>query len=328
MKRKLVYIDADTLLVSSAAKEEYTRCLATNITNGKSKLFENKTAFNKWIKDNPDKEKSNYSFEEVKEVKEDDFDEVGNSTPRFSYCCHSVKMKVEGIRRAADAKEVVVLIQGKDNFRKTHPSKFVDYKGQRSLKPLMLEELQKWTKNYYKEKCMVISGEEVDDFIVRKGWESFNSSTSVNDAEVIISFCDKDIPANTCGSMLNYLHLEDGVFWNSPFEQQKAFWTQTLRGDECDNIDGILKLHQDTRDKYGIKVTGVGPKTAEKLLAGCKDEKELAEVVLEAYMLSYPEDGFERLQDMCFFLWMRRYEGQMFSLKEHLDKLGVNYEYN
>lgn len=328
MQRELVYIDADTLLVSSAAKEEYTRCLATNITNGKSKLFENKTAFNTWIKDNPEKDKANYSFEEVKEVKEDDFDEEGNKIPRFSYCCHSVKMKVEGIRKAVNAKEAIVLIQGKDNYRKTHPSKYVDYKGQRTQKPLMLEELQKWTKKYFKDKCEIISGEEVDDYIVRKGWESFNNSTCVEDASVVIAFCDKDIPANTCGAMLNYLHLEDGLFWNTPFEQQKAFWTQTLRGDTADNIDGILKLHQDIRTKYNIKVAGVGEKTAEKLLAGCKDEKELAEVVLEAYMLSYPEDGFERLQDMCFFLWMRRYEGQMFSLKEHLDKLGVSYVSN
>lgn len=328
MKRKLVYIDADTILVSAAAKEEVTRCLATNITNGKSKLFESKTEFNKWIKDNPDKDKTNYSFEGVKEILEEELNAHGEPIPRFAFCCSTVKKKIEAIKQATDAEEAIVLIQGKGNFRKDYSSKFVNYKGQRVPKPLMLEELQKWTKKYYKDKCLVISGEEVDDFIVRKGWESFNRSTSVFDAETIIAFCDKDIPANTCGALFNYLHAEDDVFWHSPFEQQKAFWMQNLQGDTADNIDGILKLHQDTRDKYGIKVAGVGPKTAEKLLAGCKDEKELAEVVLEAYMLSYPEDGFERLQDMCFFLWMRRYEGQMFSLKEHLDRLGVNYVSN
>ena len=50
------------------------------------------------------------------------------------------------------------------------------------------------------------------------------------------------------------------------------------------------------------------------------------ERVLEAYRLSWPDDWKQRLQDMCFFLWMRREEGEMFELTKYLDNIGVDYE--
>ena len=40
---KLLYIDADTLLYSSAAKEEVNKCLAKHVPSGREKLFESKT---------------------------------------------------------------------------------------------------------------------------------------------------------------------------------------------------------------------------------------------------------------------------------------------
>jgi len=49
---KLLVIDADTILYSSAAQQQLNKCLATNIEHGSQRLFESKTAFNEWAKEN------------------------------------------------------------------------------------------------------------------------------------------------------------------------------------------------------------------------------------------------------------------------------------
>lgn len=300
---KLLYIDADTLIVASAAKEEQNRCLARHLPTGREKLFESKTEFNAWLKENPKWKKEDFEFDNIKEL-------IGN----IKFACHSFKLKLQNILDAVPHKDFFVCIQGEGNFRKAIDAKYVQYKAQRSEKPLLFQELYDWVKVKYKHRCIVIDGEETDDFVCRKANEGH-----------IVAFCDKDIPANCVGYLFNYNKPEEGVFFNTDESRWSKYWTQVLVGDSIDNVDGILKLADQTKLDYNIKTKGVGAATAEKILKGCVSEKEAAERVLEAYLLAYPEDGFERMQEMCLFLHMRRHEEEIFDLASYLNKLGVDY---
>lgn len=301
---KLLYIDADTLIVSSAAKEEQNRCLAKHLPTGREKLFESKTEFNAWLKENPKWKKEDFEFTNIKEL-----------TGNIKFACHSFKLKLQNILDAVPHKDFFICIQGEGNFRKTIKAKYVQYKAQRSEKPLLFQELYDWVKVKYKHRCIVIDKEEVDDFVCRKANEGH-----------IVAYVDKDIPANCVGYLFNYNKPEGGVFFNTDESRWNKYWTQVLVGDNIDNIDGILKLADQTKLDYNIKTKGVGAATAEKILKGCASEKEAAERVLEAYLLAYPEDGFKRMQEMCLFLHMRRYEEEMFDLASYLNKLGVKYD--
>lgn len=304
---KLLYIDADTLLYSSAAKEEVNKCLAKHVPTGREKLFESKTEFNTWLKANTKWNKGDFEFTVVKELNDPD-----NS---IRFACASFKQKVANIVEAVGAKDYFVCIQGEGNFRKTYPAKYVQYKAQRGEKPILFKELYDWVKVKYKHRCVVVDGEETDDYVVRAAL-----------AGNIVSACDKDVFANSSGLFYNYMKPEDGVFVWTDEQRWKKYWWQTLCGDSGDNIDGIVHLAQETKDKYSIKTKGVGGKTADAILDGCTTEKEAAERVLEAYQLAWPEDGYERMKEMCFFLWMRRWEGQVFDLDSYLKELGVEYD--
>ncbi|MNC16175.1 hypothetical protein D3C81_1851760 [compost metagenome] len=108
--------------------------------------------------------------------------------------------------------------------------------------------------------------------------------------------------------MLNYFKLEEGIFWNDGFTQSYNFATQCLTGDNADEIPGIEGLSAELKQKYNIRVNGVGPATAVKLLADCKTEQDLANRVVECYRGSHPEDWKQRLDDNAFYLYLMRSE--------------------
>lgn len=309
---KLLLIDADTVLVAAAAQQQVNKCLVTNLEQDRKKLFESKTAFNEWAKEN-NRDKSNYSFETVSSV-------VGE--PRFAF--QSIKQKIEGIVEASGCSDYRVCIQGEGNFRKFYESKFVDYKGQRTAKPLLFQECFEFMVKKYKEKCVVSEGIETDDYVNIAAWESYNTakkSRNKDKADVVVAYVDKDITANGRGWFINYNKLEEGVFWNDEFSQYKAFWTQVLMGDNADNIPGLEKLHPITKERFKISRDGVGPVAASKILEGLKTEREMIARVSECYSVSWEEDWQERLQDNCFFLYLQRKPNERFDLIEYVRSL-------
>ena len=50
MTKRILVIDADTLLYSSAAQQQKNECNVIHKASGREKLFESKTLFNAWIK--------------------------------------------------------------------------------------------------------------------------------------------------------------------------------------------------------------------------------------------------------------------------------------
>lgn len=314
MTKKLLVVDADTILHASAAQQQLNKCLATNIEYGSQRMFESKTAFNEWTKEN-ERDKANYSFETISEIKPD-------AETRFAF--QSIKQKVDKIVEAAGCDDYVVCIEGEGNFRKDFKSRFVDYKGQRTAKPILFEECREFFIKKYKKKVIISEGRETDDTCNILAWESYQKgvdSKDKNKCNVVVAHVDKDIAANSRGWLLNYNKIEEGVFWNDGFTQAYNFASQLLTGDNADNIPGIEKLSKITKDHFGIKVEGVGPATAKKLLADCKTEQELAARVFECYSAMYgEEEGWDgRLDDNGFFLYLLRNDNDHWDLNKYLE---------
>lgn len=313
MSNKLLLIDADTILYAAASQQQNNKCLATNIEYKTQRLFESKTAFNDWLKITPNRTKDMYSFETISEV-------VGE--PKFAF--QTIKQKIENIVEASGCKDYRVCIQGEGNFRKFYKSEFVDYKGQRTAKPLLFQECFDFMEKKYKTKCVVSKGYETDDYVNIFAWIGYNEaikSRNKEDSKFVIAYVDKDIIANGRGWLLNYNKLDQGTFWNDAVSQYTKFWTQALQGDDADNILGLENLHPETKIKYGIKREGVGPVAASKILEGAKSELEMFERVQEAYGLSWPDDYKQRLADNCFFLYLQRKENEVFSLYDYVETL-------
>lgn len=309
-KRQLI-LDADTILYSSAAQQQLNKCLVTNIEHGTQRLFESKTAFNEWVKEN-NRDKAKYSCETKSEIKPD-------AEPRFAF--QSIKQKVEKIVEASGCSDYLVCIEGEGNFRKDFESKYVNYKGQRTEKPLLFEECREYFVKKYKDRILYGVGRETDDVCNILSWQSYNKalkSRSQDSATHILAFCDKDLQANSRGLLLNYNKLEDGVFWNDSFTQSKNFAIQMLQGDSADNIPGIEKLSGITKERFNVRVNGVGKATAEKVLADCKTEKELAMRVYECYSAAWDEDWYDRMKEMGFFLYLLRSDEDKWDIEKYL----------
>lgn len=315
MTKRHLYIDADTILYSSAAQQQVNKCLATHAASGRDKLFESKTEFNTWIKEQEKWDKDDFTFETISEVE---------GEPRFAF--HSIKQKIENILEAVKPSGFTVIIEGVGNFRKDYDTPYIDYKGHRPPKPLLYSECYDFMCRKYKDNIILAKGVETDDLINRKAWESYNIALKTRDkdkAPYIIAYADKDIVANSRGWFFNYMKPELGIFWVDSWQQQYKYWHMALTGDTADAIPGCKKLSDEFKEKYGIKTRGVGEKTADKLLADCKTEAELAKVVVEAYKSNWGDEWRQCMQDNLYMLHLERYDGDRFNLEDTLEKLGI-----
>ena len=169
-------------------------------------------------------------------------------------------------------------ITGRDNFRYgiaiTHP-----YKGNRkdTEKPPHYAALREHLERL---EAKVSENQEADDDVAiastaYSGW---------------IVHVDKDLD-QLPGWHYNPVKKEE--YFVTEEEGLRSFYTQLLTGDRVDNIIG---LH------------GIGPKKAEKLLAGATTEQELYRVVVKAYEKA--GESAERVLENGQLLWLSRYKGQ------------------
>lgn len=172
-------------------------------------------------------------------------------------------------------------LTGKGNFRET-VAKRHKYKGNRdpTHKPVHYDAIREYLINV--QGAEVIDGQEADDALGIEQWKNKDKST------VIVSI-DKDlkmIPGyhfHPFKEELEYVNITDA---------NAFFFHQMLTGDRTDNIIGLK---------------GVGPKTADKMLAPCnKDVIEMQKVVREAYKKEFGEEAREVYRENAALLWMRR----------------------
>jgi len=178
-----------------------------------------------------------------------------------------------------DVGDYSVYLTGKTNFRFDVAVSY-PYKGNRKAveKPIHLSATRSYMIEHYG--AVVSVDEEADDLIAKEA--------TALDYDCVVASIDKDMLQLPCWHF-NFVRGD----WTkvSPFEGIKFFYAQILTGDAADNIKG---LHR------------VGPKTADKLLAGCKTEGDLWEAVYRAY-----DGDTVRIIENARLLWLRRYDGQM-----------------
>lgn len=176
-----------------------------------------------------------------------------------------------------------VYLTGSNNFRHKLAT-IQEYKGQRKLKakPVHYEALrQRAIKKY---NAIVIDNMEADDELAIRSEELL----AVGKTPILVTI-DKDID-QVPGYHYNWNKEE--MRYIPPFEACRSFYKQLLMGDNSDNIPGLA---------------GVGDKTADKILANCKTEKDLHKATRDMYVKHHGEAAVDGLmKEIGTLLWLQR----------------------
>lgn len=175
--------------------------------------------------------------------------------------------------------EVEGYLTGRTNFR-NEIAVTAPYKGTRKAeKPYHFGLLREYMQTSWG--FIEVEGMEADD---KLGIEAYKH----DEDETIIVSIDKDLDMIR-GNHYNFVKDEQYVIT----EEQgiRNFYLQMLTGDKVDNIIGLA---------------GIGPVKSKKMLADCKTEKEMYDVVLEAY-----DNNLDRVIENGRLLWILREEGQV-----------------
>lgn len=168
---------------------------------------------------------------------------------------HTVNLTIENMISKFQPNKVRVFLSGSNNFRN---ELYPIYKANRAdvPRPVLYEGIREHLLRRYSAE--VVNGEEADDAL---GKAQTDSS--------IICTIDKDLD---CIPGAHYNFVKDNYYTVTPHEAAVNFYTQMLTGDGTDNICALR---------------GVGPKTAEKILA--KDPMNPHRPAMEAYEKYYGE---------------------------------------
>ena len=174
-------------------------------------------------------------------------------------------------------------LTGKNNYR-MEIAKTVPYKGNRTAqKPQHLPSVRDYLVAEWG--AVVVDGEEADDAIA--------IAASANLAGSVIVSVDKDflqVPTHFYDFVKRQHHFI------TPLEGLKSFYRQMLTGDKADNIMGVR---------------GIGKVKSAALIDECADELEMYDVVCRVYADN--DMGHDRVIENGILLWLRRYEGQIWT---------------
>jgi 5'-3' exonuclease len=174
---------------------------------------------------------------------------------------------------------VNVYLTGRSNFR-YEIAKRAPYKGNRkSEKPIAFQYCRDYLVEHYA--ASISEGQEADDDIAI-------AAATLGYDNVTIASIDKDFLQVPC----QIFNFNKGEFARpTEHEGLMYFYEQILSGDRADNIVGLWR---------------VGPKKAQKILKGARDEVDMYNRVLKAY--DYEAD---RVLENARLLWLRREEDQL-----------------
>jgi len=165
--------------------------------------------------------------------------------------------------------------QDKSNFRY---SIYPEYKANRvQPKPRHFQYIREYLIENYN--AIEVSGWEVDDEVAMR---------SQKDPTSIICSIDKDLD-QLPGDHWNYSSRKMLRYYIDDDQAINWFYRQILIGDTTDNIKGVY---------------GIGPKKAEKILAGLSEEQQYYEVCLQTYL-----DNGRKEEEMILngqLLWLLR----------------------
>lgn len=274
MTKKVVVVDSDTLLFTSAAVTEKKTVIVKHLKSGRTKEYENRTAFKKEMQEK--------GFVIIKE----DFSFEDRQYPEgVQNTLQIVKTQAESILDRFSDSKVIFCAGDKNNFRLDLPLPS-RYKANRdkTLKPINLPEARDYFIKKYR--AVVADGHECDDQVsilayeyLSKGWD------------VTVASPDKDCNSFDGITLWDYTNPEDAVvnvqslhpiLLNSKreFKSYGIPWLcyQWINGDSSDGFS--------PKALAGIKLGDVG---IYELFKDCKTERDYLKVVIRWYKDTFNE---------------------------------------
>lgn len=320
-KEVIAVMDCDEISYTVAAACEKRTIKVTNKTNGEFSSFKHRTELKKFLAglEVPD---NFFIVEDVQTA-----DELANAL-------HSVKMVIKSNEEACKSDVTELYISGKDNFRDSIPLP-TKYKSGRAdnLRPLLLDDIRKYL--IEKRGAVVVNGQETDDKICQRMHDGDKSGQ-----KIIGVTCDKD----ACGSN-GWLFNPDKMSEPEYTDGLGSIWLDDKgkvrgKGRKWLYVQVCIGDSTDTYNPSEIAKVKYGEKSAYKLLEPLQTDNECWQAIYDLYKTWYPADvkykdwmGQERNVDALFILQMyfdcarmRRWEGDVVSVKEILTKMGVDYE--
>lgn len=349
---ELLIVDADTPVFRAAKFVQEDYIIVRHIKSGNEKEFPNTTAFyghwkkkeGGWLADrNKEREEQgkplfkveDFEIEAHSRLVDEIEDHIEEAVKTFDFFIGSI--------RGADlAPNYKLLIGGKGNYRYDIAEE-LPYKGNRSEKPLLFEEVREAILTKYKNKIEIVDGKEVDDACAVYGRENALNFKATGEWKYCLAFVDKDLKM-IYSPYINYDKLEAGVTEPDQLECAKHYGKQLLCGDKSvDNIPGLPNLVEELRTAHGVrKGSSLGDATAIKYLATCETIKEVFQRVVEAYKAFYGTEEFmftdykdetypctwlDRLQETAILVYMNPLEEPTtYRIENTLKLLGVDYE--
>lgn len=321
-KKKLVVVDADTLVFQSAAVSEERFVEVTHIPSNRKKIYKNRSEFKQEMK--------NKSFK----IKQEDFqfEDIQEEQP-IEHCLHTIKLQTESIIDRFKDAYIVFVAGDKNNFRLDLPLP-KKYKSNRDsmLKPIHLSK----AKEYFIDKYKAVSanGYEADDLSAILAYDGLKANK-----DVILLSPDKD------SKQFVGLQLFDYTNPDKPIVDIKDWHNIELNDKNKFKSYGIPFLSYqllcgDTTDFY--KPTDLckykfGDVAAYKILSKCLTAKDCLQSVAEQYKNWYKEpvtytawDGKEYTKDWKDILQlyfscakMKQSEDDSLNAKDFFNKYGV-----
>lgn len=269
---RLILVDSDTLLFSSASVAETRSIEVLHEPTGSKKEFTNRTEFKELMKS------------KGKEITQD-YKITDKQTPEpVENCLHLIKSSAESILERYPFDEVIFLAGDENNFRLQLPLPNAQYKANRKnmIRPYWLKEAHEYFRKKYNARKAI--SYETDDLL------SILANDGIKqDREVIILVPDKDARQTIGAKIGNYgtpehdlVHIKD--FHEVSLENSKAksygvpwICLQVCLGDMTDGF----KPTQLAGVKYGDV-------SVYKDFKDCKSPQESLLKVIEKYKSWYP----------------------------------------
>ncbi len=206
----------------------------------------------------------------------------GQDYEPLAFALQGVDMKLESIKKITNADEMVIYMSHPVNQREHW---FPEYKQNRNVlhKPHHYSAIQDYLLDdlgaLYSQR-----GDEADD--------ALGIAQTADIQNSLIATKDKDLDVIP-GWHYNWSKTkkDDGVYYVSPEEASRNFYTQLIKGDTSDNIPGLYK-------KRGMKVT-------KGILAPLEDMQ--ADIEFYEYVKWLYNDDVEHIYNMAQLLWIKRY---------------------
>lgn len=309
--KKIALIDCDTILFQAACVIDERFILVEHLPTGKTKEFENKTAFKEFILGR-NKDITKYKI----------IEESSREKEPVENACHVFKNSMNRIIEQEWCNDYMIYLGGVGNYRKDI---FPYYKSSRGSKPTRYKEIYNFIINKYKEKVHLCNKQEAEDCvgIVNRHYVdvAIGKYNDPRKSESVICAVDKDTDM-LLGWRFNYNKPELGLFFQDELHCFKSFASQCLRGDQTDDIQGLEGIGDITKSKYSIKYKGIGKKTAEMLLEPLKDKREVLDLIVEFYKDYYKDSWKLKLNENALLLKIREYDNELWDIDSFCKQQG------